>query len=59
MENNENNEKLLELADNVSLKSSDNLIEDECINQVHICNPILIAEDNPNILKKYETILSK
>ena len=27
--------------------------------QFHSCNPIIIVEDNPNILKKYENVLKK
>ena len=27
--------------------------------QFHTCNPIIIVEDNPNILNKYENVLKK
>lgn len=28
-------------------------------NESHECNAVYVAEDNPNILKKYEKILKK
>jgi len=46
-----------QLEDDKSLTSVYN--EDEINISNHECNPILMAEDNPNILKKYETTISK
>lgn len=36
-------------------------IKSMCLNEedAHVCNRVYLAEDNPNILKKYEKVLDK